>query len=342
MHEKLLTESEHSLEALTQGMNDLGVASSMELVAYGGSIAYGLDTENSDIDLRGFFLPARRDLLTFKDAGTIEVKDGVDAAMHSANKILSLLCACNPNVIEILGLRPEHVLIRGKWYDEILANKHMFVSAKCSGTFGGYAVQQLRRIQNSMSRDKGDTDTEGALRSMKAAIASFDDKYSNYLEGSIEVKLADDTVGAKALYLTLDMKDVPITEIRGMCGDLDAIAKNADNLAARNRKKETSKLSKHMSHLIRLLRMGSELLESGEINTYRDKDAELLLKLKQGMWMEEDSDGTRHIDDAFWDLLATEQKRFEYAEDNTVLPQTPDRDGAVDLLCEMHASVLEN
>ena len=177
---------------------------------------------------------------------------------------------------------------------------------------------------------------------MKAAFASFDDKYSNYLEGSIEVKLADDTVGAKALYLTLDMKDVPITEIRGMCGDLDAIAKNADNLAARNRKKETSKLSKHMSHLIRLLRMGSELLESGEINTYRDKDAELLLKLKQGMWMEEDSDGTRHIDDAFWDLLATEQKRFEYAEDNTVLPQTPDRDGAVDLLCEMHASVLEN
>ena len=125
MHEKLLTESKRSLEALTQGMDNLGVASSMELVAYGGSIAYGLDTENSDIDLRGFFLPVRRDLLTFKDAGTVEVKDGVDAAMHSANKVLSLLCACNPNVIEILGLRPEHVLIRDKWYDEILTNNHI-------------------------------------------------------------------------------------------------------------------------------------------------------------------------------------------------------------------------
>ena len=87
--------------------------------------------------------------------------------------------------------------------------------------------------------------------------------------------------------------------------------------------------------------MGSELLESGDINTYRDKDAELLLQLKQGMWMEEDPNGTRHIDDAFWDLLASEQKRFEYAEDNTVLPQVPDREGAAELLCEMHTSVLE-
>lgn len=329
-----------SVQALLDGLALTGKASSVGLVAYGGSIAYGLDTDTSDVDLRGFFLPTAHDILMFDEPGTIEVKDGVDGVMHSAYKLTNLLLAGNPNIIEVLGLRPEHVLISSPEYEAILANKDLYLSSQVAETFGGYATQQLRRIENSMSRDNGDTDTKGALRSMQSAIRHFEDKYAAYDTGAISVELKDDEAGSSALFVSLDMHEFPLKQLRGMCGDLDAIAKNADNLAARNRKKKTEKLSKHMSHLVRLLRMGTEMLATGEVNTFRTHDAKFLLDLKQGMWMEEDSEGVRHVDDAFWDLLEEEKKAFEYAEANSVLPERPNREDAYELLREMHMSVL--
>lgn len=332
---------EQEISALLAGLEATGRASKAGLVAYGGSTSYGLDTEDSDVDLRGFFLPTAHDLLMFDEAGTIEVKEGVDGVMHSAYKLTSLLLAGNPNIVEILGLRPEHVLVSSPEYETVLSNKDVYLSSRVADTFGGYATQQLRRIENSMSRDRGDTDTEGALRSMRSAIRHFEDKYTAYNEpGALSVELKDDEAGSSALFVSLDMKDFPLKQLRGMCGDLDAIAKNADNLAARNRKKKTEKLSKHMSHLVRLLRMGTEMLSTGEVNTYREHDAEILLALKQGLWMSEDADGTRHIDDAFWELLEEEKRAFEYAEANTVLPESPDRDAAFEILREMHKGVL--
>lgn len=287
------------IAAVLDALDARKAASEVGLLAYGGSIAYGLDTESSDIDIRGFYLPTREDLLLLRDRETIEVHDGTDAALHSARKMLSLLSACNPNVIEILGLCPEHILIGSKWFDLILENSDAFISRKCAGTFGGYATQQLRRIENSMTRDAGSTDTEGAKRSMDSAITAFSSRYASYAQAKIDVELAGEEAGSKGLLVSLDMRRVPINELRAMCGELDAIAKNADNLAARNRKKDTYKLSKHMSHLIHLLRMGSEMLESGRVNTYRTEDRDQLLALKRGMWMEEGADGTRRIDDAF-------------------------------------------
>lgn len=329
------------LDALISGLAATGKASKVGLVAFGGATAYGLDTENSDVDLRGFFLPTAQDLLMFDEAGTIEIKEGVDGVMHSAYKLTSLLLAGNPNIVEILGMRPEHILVESPEYTEIVSNKDIYLSSRVADTFGGYATQQLRRIENSMSRDDGDTDTAGALRSMRAAIKHFDEKYTAYNEpGALSIELKDDEAGSSALFISLDMRDFPLKQLRGMCGDLDAIAKNADNLAARNRKKKTEKLSKHMSHLVRLLRMGTEMLSTGEVNTYRTDDAAFLLDLKQGLWMSEDENGIRHIDDAFWDLLSGEQKAFEYAEKNTVLPDEPDREAAFEILRGMHRSVL--
>lgn len=331
---------EAEVTALLTELGNRNIASSVGLVAYGGSTAYGLDTEASDVDLRGFFLPTKENILMMSDVEDAEIKEGVDGMLYSVKKLTKLLLSSNPNVIEILGLAPEHVLVSSPFYKQIVVHKDIYISRKAAETFGGYAVQQLRRIENSMSRDKGDTDTEGALRSMRAAIGHFDEKYTGYAEGDISVELDDDEVGSKSLFVSMDLKRFPVHQLRGICGDLDAIAKNADNLAARNRKKKTEKLSKHMSHLIRLLRMGCELLETGEVNTRRVGDAEFLLALKQGIWMEEDADGTRHIDDAFWDVLEEEKSRFEYAKTATTLPKSPDFDAAYELMREMHAAVL--
>lgn len=338
---KTLEDVKTEVDALTEAVNDSGAASSIGCIAFGGSIAYGLDDKNSDVDLRGFYLPSVRDILLLTDSEQVERHDDiVDGSLFSAAKLLRLLTQNNPNVMELLGLRPEHVLVTSPAYQMILDNKHLFVSRKSANTFGGYAMQQMRRIKNSVSRDKGDVDSEGALRSMKSAMLSFSERYAAYTDGSIELALGDMSQGAKGITMTANLSEIPVNQFRGIINDLDDIGKNADNLAARNRKKDTAHLSKHMSHLVRLLRMGTEMLETGAVNTYRENDAELLKEIKHGKWIGEDENGVREIDGAFWELVDEENERFTYAKKNTELPEDADRAAVDELLVEMHRSVL--
>lgn len=307
--------------------------SSVGCVVYGGSIAYGLDTPDSDVDLRGFAMPSVEDVLSLRDFGQVEIRSDADAVVYSLAKVLDLLLACNPNVIELLGADPRHVVATSSVYEELVANRSAFVSRRCAATFGGYATQQLRRIENSLSRDDGPA--ESAMRSMEAAISSFERRFDGFAGGECRVRTDGD-----GILVDLSVSGIPAGSLRGIAGELDQIVKNAGNLAARNRKKDASKLSKHMSHLVRLLRMGSEMLETGEINTYRADDRDLLAEIKRGKWMSEDACGSRHVDDAFWDLLREEEARFDAARRGTSLPDGPDEAYARDLLVRTHRAVV--
>ena len=74
------------------------------LLTYGGSYAYGTNVPGSDIDVRGCALNSKADLLGM---GRFEqvVDEATDTTVYGFNKLLELLAACNPNVIELLGCR---------------------------------------------------------------------------------------------------------------------------------------------------------------------------------------------------------------------------------------------
>ena len=63
------------LAALEESCGKRGLALTGGGVAFGGSIAYGLDTPESDVDLRGFVLPPARDILALRDFETLRVED---------------------------------------------------------------------------------------------------------------------------------------------------------------------------------------------------------------------------------------------------------------------------
>lgn len=82
------------------------------------------------------------------------VNTQTDTTIYAFNKLVSLLLNCNPNTIEMLGCKPEHYFYISDIGREMIANRKMFLSKRAVHSFGGYANQQLRRLENALARDR--------------------------------------------------------------------------------------------------------------------------------------------------------------------------------------------
>ena len=76
--------------------------------------------------------------------------------LYGLRKAMHMLLDCNPNVIELLGLRPEHILFCSPEGQLILNNADAFLSQKVIFTFGAYAVKRRREIQKKIDAEKPD------------------------------------------------------------------------------------------------------------------------------------------------------------------------------------------
>lgn len=79
-----------------------------------------------------------------------------DTVIYGFNKITKLLLSCNPNTIEMLGTKPEHIFYMNDIGKLLRDNAKLFLSQRAIGSFGGYAGQQLNRMLNALARDRLD------------------------------------------------------------------------------------------------------------------------------------------------------------------------------------------
>ena len=108
------------------------------LLGLAGSYSYGTNNENSDIDVRGVTLNRKSDLIGLTSYEQY-VDDNTDTVIYTFNKIINLLLSCNPNTIELLGLKDEHYLFLNDIGKELLSNRKLFLSRRAIQSFGGYA-----------------------------------------------------------------------------------------------------------------------------------------------------------------------------------------------------------
>ena len=288
----------------------------------GGSYSYGTNVETSDVDIRGCALNSKSDLLGLSNFEQV-VNTQTDTTIYSFNKLITLLLNCNPNTIEMLGCKPEHYFYINNIGKAMIDNRKLFISRRAVHSFGGYANQQLRRLENALARDKLPQSKREAhiLKSMQGAIKSFEDRYTSFENGSILLYTADSSRDDldKEIFADIHIDKYPAREFNSVMNDLSNVISTYDKLNHRNHKKDDNHLNKHAMHLIRLYLMCLDILENGDIVTYRGKDHDLLMSIRKGEYQNED--GTYRQE--FFDMVNEFEKRMSYAKENTSLPDHP-------------------
>ena len=293
------------------------------LIALGGSHAYGTNVETSDLDVRGCALNTKEEILTNKYFEQV-VNTGTDTTIYSFTKLVRLLTNINPNTIEILGCKPEHYIYLSPIGTELLANKDIFLSKQCIHTFGGYAYEQLRRLDNKAARLVGQAEQERhILNSISNAKVTFPERYFSFDDDSIDLYVDEShREGYESeIYMDINLKHYPLRDFKGMWSDMNNIVKDYAKIGGRNSKAiEHGKLAKHMMHLVRLYYICFDILERGEINTYREKEHDFLMSIRNGDYLDENRQPTQE----FFDIVNELKARLERLKNTTEIPEKPD------------------
>lgn len=238
-------------------MNDEQVSKDTIYRQYSGSTIYGTSVATSDVDIRGVCILS--DLgYYFGYSKRFEQKDkwddGVDRVIYEYRKAVKLIADGNPNMVDLLFVKPEFVITTTPQWDVMKENRDLFLSTRMQHTFTGYAYSQLKKLDNGASSDSWNE--------------------------------VDKKVGYKC---------------------------------------------KHGMHLVRLLRMGLEIVQDGEVNVWRD-DADELLSIRNG------SMSIKELND-YAEMM---QNKVAEAVKTTSLPRTPDHNKIEELCVETLKDYLLN
>lgn len=315
--------------------SDTNLGSNIILLGLGGSHAYGMETETSDIDIRGVATNSAYNILTGQDFEQV-VETNTDTVIYSFDKIVDLLCSCNPNTIEILGLKPEHYLYLAPAGRELVNNRHMFLSKRAIHSFGGYANSQLRRMEHKAAIEMNQAKMEeNILKSIEHASVDFKVKYFGMPDDAIKLYI-DEAINPELeseIFMDISLSHYPLRDYRSLWNEMNNIVKAYNKFGGRNTKAVAhDKLGKHMAHLVRLYLMCFDILEYGEIITYRDKEHDFLMDIRFGRYLDENKQPTEE----FYKIIDRLETHLNTLAEKTNLPDNVNRDEINDFLMRIN------
>ena len=252
------------------------------------------------------------------------VDPDTDTTIYAFRKMITLLLSCNPNTVELLGLKPEHYLYLNPMGKELIANTGLFLSRRAIHSFGGYADAQLRRLQNALARDvyPQSEKERHIFNSVKNAMHDFKNRYERFEAGAVRI-YTDKAMHPEMeteMFMDVSLHHYPLRDYKNMWNEMNNIVKDYDKIGKRNKKKDDNHLNKHAMHLVRLFMMAIDILEKGEINTYRENEHDLLLAIRRGDYQKKDG----AFREEFYEIVTDYEKKLDYAAEHTILQEEPD------------------
>lgn len=310
--------------------NNEHLGNNIILLTVGGSHAYGLNKEGSDLDIRGCAVNSKKEILLGKDFNQVK-NDATDTLIYSFNKLISFLCGCNPNVMEMLGLRPEHYLFISPIGQELLDNKKLFLSQRAIRSFDGYAVSQLYGLKQKTLCVLSEKEFyEHICEVINRMLFKIKDRYGE----NVFIRVFAEEDGAR---VQGNIDNLSLADLSGLLEQINSVLKvYKKNQKERKNAINREAASKLSVNLIRLRMMGIDILEKQEIIAFREKEHDLLMDIRLGKYL--DSDGKPNS--TFFDIVREYEKKFDYAKNNTELPEEPDMDKINDFVMSVNERII--
>ena len=305
------------------------------LLTISGSYAYGLNNENSDIDIRGVALNSKSDILGLSNFEQF-INQETDTTIYGMKKFINLMSQCNPNIIEMLYCRDEDYLYISEIGQLLLDNRDMFLSQRACASFSGYALAQIKRIESATARDRLPEykKQEHIASGSQSAVDNLTIQHELDKYGSMKFSVDKET---NELVLDCNYTKLPVSEWVDLMNSTKQVLSEYNKTTGRNKKKDNQHLNKHMSHIVRLLNMGIEVLNEHRVYTYREKDKNFLLDIKNGKYMQEDGLFTQNL----WNYVYDLDKRLGELKETTTLPKTCDYKKVEELMIKINELTLE-
>jgi len=285
-----------------------------------GSKAYGLDTAQSDTDIRGIFILPKDMYYSLEYTAQVSNETN-DIVYYELKRFMELLSKNNPTMLEMLNIPEQFIL-----YKNPIMNRHhtgMFLSKLCEKTFANYAYAQIKKAYGLKKKIVNPVEEErksvldfcyiyenkdvvsldqflirkgweqhqlglsviSHLKDCYNLFHSNEIRYSGVLrnENANEVALSNVPKGESPvamLYFNKDGYSVYCKKYKEYWEWVDKRNEARYNTTMSHGKNYDSK---NMMHVFRLLLMAKEIAKEEKINVYR-KDREFLLSIKEGKY----------------------------------------------------------
>ncbi len=268
-----------------------------------GSQAHGLATPDSDEDSRGVCIPPKVVFFGLSDFEQWESPGG-DHVIFSLKKFVRLALEANPNIIETLFTEEQDRLFTHPLAESLLSRRTLFLSKQVGVKFGRYAIHQLQKIE----RHHRWLVCEPPRKPKPAEFGAVSSENSPRFPDTASERAYRGAIKHHRSYQEWRKNRNP---------------KRAE-LEARH-----GYDTKYAMHLCRLLNMGCEILESGEV-LVRRPDAQWLSSVREGALSYS----------GLLDWVKQREADLTRAEAKSALPLEPDRKLAETLMVEITEAYL--
>ena len=323
-----------------------------------GSKAYGLDTPESDTDIKGVFVLPKNEFYGLNYIPQVNNETN-DVVFYELGRFIELLAVNNPNILELLSTPKSEVLFKHPFLKDI--KTEIFLSKLCKDTFGRFALSQIKKakglnkkIVNPVDKERKSILSFCVVNHDQGAISLFSFLEINNWEqkncGLVNIPHMKNVyglyhgkeLGYKGIIKSGESNDISLSSIPKNEKLIGLLYFNKDGYSSyckeykeywdwvENRNEERYQNTKshgknydakNMMHTFRLLEMAIEIGLENKVNVKRP-NREFLLDVKGGKYEYDD----------LLEMAEERKMKMEQVFEKSSLPDTPDIEKTNELL----------